>query len=98
NDDLIDTLYYNKCVWDYQLEDLIPPTQSTLKDVKEFLPDIALQNNGAKLDSYIALNNKKLCHITFDSKTQSIKSVEYLDSFAAAHLSSFDKTGLSFLQ
>ena len=95
NDDLIDTLYYNKWVGDYQLEDLIPPTQSTLKDVKEFLPDIALQNNGAQLDSYIALNNKKLCHITFDSKTQSIKSFEYLDSFAAANLSEHDKESLS---
>ena len=95
NDDLIDTLYYNKWVGDYQLEDLIPPTQSTLKEVKEFLPEIALQNNGAQLDSYILLNNKKLCHITFDSKTQSIKSFEYLDSFAAANLSEHDKESLS---
>ena len=97
NDELIDSIYYCDEKWSQQF-DALALNESTLNDVKAFAPDISLQNNGAESDSYVPLVDGRMCHVTFDTKTQIVKNVEYFDSCASENLTRYDKRDLCIIQ
>ncbi|MGN1479629.1 MAG: hypothetical protein ACI4XH_07670 [Acutalibacteraceae bacterium] len=97
NNELVDSIYYCDEKWGEHF-DALALNESTLNDVKAFAPDIALQNNGAESDGYVPLVDGRMCHVTFDSKTQIVKNIEYFDSCATENLTRYDKRDLCIIQ
>lgn len=97
NDELVDSIYYCDEKWSQHF-DALALNESTLNDVKAFAPGIALQNNCAESDSYVPLVDGRMCHVTFDSKTQIVKNIEYFDSCATENLTRYDKRDLCIIQ